>query len=137
MLFSIIFPAHLGAATDEGKAVVTKFASICGARLRQENDASFLAAIHISMKKMMAGMSVPPTGSVDVDFVNAMVPHHQGAIDMAEAELRFGANPQLRRIAQEIIVEQQQEITAMRFALGEPLPPSMPSPDQTPPGSGI
>ena len=52
-----------------------------------------------------------------------MIPHHQGAIDMAQAELRYGKNEQLRRIAQEIIVEQQQEIAAMRLALGQPLPP--------------
>lgn len=85
---------------------------------------------------MMAGMDAPPAGNVDADFVSAMVPHHQGAIDMAEAELISGSNPQLRRMAQEIIVDQQQEIAAMRLALGEPLPPSVPSPDQTPQGSG-
>ena len=49
-----------------------------------------------------------------------MVPHQQGAIDMAQAELRHGHNEQLRRIAQEIIVTQQQEIAATRLALGQP-----------------
>ena len=57
-----------------------------------------------------------------------MVPHHQGAIDMAVAVLKYGHNEQLKRLAQEIIVTQQQEIAAMRFAVGEPLPPSTPSP---------
>ena len=80
------------------------------------------------MTKMMADMAVKPTGDVDRDFVAMMVPHHQGAIDMALAELRYGKNEQLRRIAQEIIVDQQQEIAAMRLALGEPLPPSAPAP---------
>ncbi len=47
-----------------------------------------------------------------------MAPHHQGAIDMAQAELRYGHNEQLRRLAQEIIVEQQQEIVAMRLGTG-------------------
>jgi hypothetical protein len=61
-----------------------------------------------------------------------MVPHHQGAIDMAQAELRYGRNEQLRRLAQEIIVDQTQEIAAMRLALGQPLPPSVATPDQTP-----
>jgi uncharacterized protein (DUF305 family) len=51
-----------------------------------------------------------------------MVPHHQGAIDMARAELLYGRNVKLRRIAQEIIVTQQQEIAAMRLALDQPLP---------------
>ena len=73
-----------------------------------------------------------PTGDVDHDFVEMMVPHHQGAIDMARAVLRYGHNEQLRRLAQEIIVTQQQEIAAMRLALGEPLPPSVPAPTQSP-----
>jgi hypothetical protein len=51
---------------------------------------------------------------------------------MAQAELRYGRNEQLRRMAQEIIVTQQQEIAAMRLAVGEPLPPSAPAPDQIP-----
>lgn len=61
-----------------------------------------------------------------------MVPHHQGAIDMAVAVLRHGRNLQIRRLAQEIIVTQQQEISAMRLAVGQPLPPSVPSPAQVP-----
>ncbi len=63
-------------------------------------------------------------------FVSMMTPHHQGAIEMAQAELRYGHNELLRRMAQEIIVTQQQEIAAMRLALGQPLPPSVPAPDQ-------
>jgi len=63
-----------------------------------------------------------------------MAPHHQGAVDMAVAELRYGRNERLRRLAQEIIVTQQQEIAAMHQALGEPLPPSAPSPTIPPTG---
>jgi hypothetical protein len=83
-----------------------------------------------AMDKMMADMNVKPTGDVDVDFAAMMIPHHQGAIDMALAQLRYGKNEQLRRIAQEIIVEQQQEIIAMRMALGQPLPASAPAQTQ-------
>jgi uncharacterized protein (DUF305 family) len=68
-------------------------------------------------------MAVRPSGDVDRDFVAMMVPHHQGAIDMAQAELRHGRNEQLRRMAQEIIVTQQQEIAAMRLAIGRSLEP--------------
>jgi hypothetical protein len=75
-------------------------------------------------------MTVKPTGDVDRDFVAMMVPHHQGAIEMAKAELKYGRNEQLRRIAQEIIVTQQQEIPVMRLAVGDKLPPSVPSPTQ-------
>jgi hypothetical protein len=65
------------------------------------------------------------------------VPHHQGAIEMAQAVLRYGHNEQVRRIAQEIIVDQLQEIAAMRLATGDPLPASIASPTQPPPSDGI
>lgn len=95
------------------------------------NEKSFLSENDVAMNKMMDSMAIKPSGDVDHDFVAMMAPHHQGAIDMAQAELRYGRNEQLRRIAQEIIVEQQQEIAAMRLALGQPLPPSVASPDQS------
>jgi hypothetical protein len=57
-----------------------------------------------------------------------MVPHHQGAVDMALAELRYGHNQQLRGLAQEIVANQQREIVAMRRAIGEPAPSSAASP---------
>ena len=82
----------------------------------------------------MAGMAVKPTGDVDSDFAAMMIPHHQGAIDMAVAYLRYGNNEQLRRIAQEIIIEQWQEIAAMRMALGQPLPHSAAAQTQIGPG---
>jgi uncharacterized protein (DUF305 family) len=88
-----------------------------------------------AMDTMMSRMAIDPTGNVDEDFVAMMTPHHQGAMDMAVAELRFGKNEQLRRIAQEIIVTQQQEIVAMYQALGKPLPPAAPAPDQVQPDS--
>lgn len=98
-------------------------------------EAPFLAENDAAMSKMMADMSVRPTGDVDRDFVEMMVPHHQGAIDMAKAVLRYGKNEQLRRLAQEIIVTQQQEIAAMRLALGDPLPPSVASPTAAAPAA--
>lgn len=93
----------------------------------------FLAESVAAMNKMMSDMAVKPTGDVDADFAAMMIPHHQGAIEMALAELRYGRNEQLRRIAQEIIVDQQQEIAAMRLALGQPLPPSTSVPTQVSP----
>jgi len=98
-------------------------------------EAPFLTENKAAMDKMMTDMDVKPTGDVDADFTAMMIPHHQGAMDMAQAELRYGHNEQLRRIAQEIIVEQQQEITAMRLALGQTLPPSVASPDQPSPSA--
>src|SRR4030088_3144398 len=90
----------------------------------------FLSENDAAMNKMMADMTIKPTGDVDRDFVAMMVPHHQGAIDMAKAELKYGHNEQLRRLAQEIVVTQQQEITVMRRAVGEELPRAAASPMQ-------
>jgi uncharacterized protein (DUF305 family) len=101
-----------------------------------EAEARFLAANEAAMNKMMADMTAAPTGDIDRDFVAMMVPHHQGAIDMAQIVLRYGKNEQLKRLAQEIIVTQQQEIAAMRLAVGDPLPPSIPSPTQAPTTAG-
>jgi hypothetical protein len=103
-----------------------------GASLRVQpvDETPFLTENAAAMDKMMAGMNVKPTGDIDVDFTAMMIPHHQGAIDMAVAYLRYGKNEQLRRLAQEIIVDQQQEIAAMRLAVGQPLAPSTPAPTQ-------
>jgi hypothetical protein len=95
---------------------------------RDPQAAAFLGESHAAMDRMMAGMAAPSTGQVDRDFVAMMEPHHQSAIDMAVAELRYGKDPQLKRIAQEIIVDQQQEIAAMRLAIGQPLPAAAPVP---------
>jgi hypothetical protein len=96
-------------------------------------EALFLRENGAAMTRMMDGMTARPTGNIDRDFVAMMVPHHQGAIDMAVLELRYGKNEQLRRIAQEIIVDQMQEIGAMKLAIGEPVTATLPVPTQ--PGS--
>jgi hypothetical protein len=96
-------------------------------------EAPFIAENAAAMDRMMADMNVKPTGDVDRDFVAMMVPHHQGAIEMARAMLRYGHNEQLRRLAQEIIVTQQQEIATMRLAIGQPLPPAAAAPTEPSP----
>lgn len=82
-----------------------------------QHEAAFLQENSSAMDKMMAGMTVKPSGDVDRDFAVMMIAHHKGAVDMARSELLYGDNEQLRRIAQGIIVEQQQEIVAMQMAL--------------------
>jgi uncharacterized protein (DUF305 family) len=99
------------------------------------SDAAFVSRSNTAMDKMMTDMAVKPTGDVDLEFVAMMVPHHQGAIDMAQAELQYGESPQLKTIAQEIIVNQMQEITLTRLALGESLPQSVSSPTQASSGA--
>lgn len=89
-----------------------------GATTDAANHAAFLAENDRAMERMMNEMAITPSGDVDRDFVHMMVPHHRGAIEMAMAQLRHGRNPQLRRLAQEIIATQQQEIAAMYLAIG-------------------
>ena len=68
-----------------------------------------------SMDKMhMAMTAVTRSGNSDVDFVRLMIPHHQAAIDMAKTQLLYGKDPQIRRLAQEIITDQQLEIELMQ-----------------------
>jgi uncharacterized protein (DUF305 family) len=57
---------------------------------------------------------VGSSGDSDVDFVKLMLPHHQAAIDMAKTQLLYGKDPQMRRLAQEIITDQQSEIELMQ-----------------------
>ncbi|CAB3672228.1 CopM family metallochaperone [Paraburkholderia rhynchosiae] len=65
--------------------------------------------------KMMKNMSAPTyTGDADKDFVAHMIPHHQGAIDMAQVELKYGKDPELKRLAKNIIKAQHDEIGFMQ-----------------------
>jgi uncharacterized protein (DUF305 family) len=88
-------------------------------------DTSFRRVMAEAMDRMTRDMAIPHSGDPDRDFAAMMIPHHQGAIDMAKVQLQFGRDPILRRLAQGIIVEQQQEIDLMRLELSRlPLSPS-------------
>lgn len=81
---------------------------------------SFMRAMDDSMSRMDSGMkSASINGNVDHDFATMMMPHHQGAIDMAKAELLYGKDPVMRRLAEEIVVDQQSEIQAMQLWLSK------------------
>jgi len=68
-----------------------------------------------SMDKMHTAMgAIERSGNSDVDFVRLMIPHHQAAIDMSKTQLLYGKDPQMRRLAQEIITDQQLEIELMQ-----------------------
>jgi len=117
------FEAMLAGPVSQGSAAIRS-----AARHPATQEAPFLHENVVAMDRMMAGMTIKPTGNLDRDFVTMMVPHHQGAIDMAQSELRYGHNAPLRRIAQEIIVDETQQITLMRLAVNEALPQPAPSP---------
>lgn len=83
---------------------------------RVSTEKSFPKLMDEAMTLMNRGMkNAPMTGDPDHDFAAMMIPHHQGAIDMAKVELLYGKDPVLRRLAQEIIVTQEQEIVVMRM----------------------
>jgi uncharacterized protein (DUF305 family) len=75
-------------------------------------------ALNQAMISMNTAMSSPTmTGNPDVDFAVMMIPHHQGAVEMAKLELQYGTDPRLQRLAQEIIVTQQSEVALMQVLL--------------------
>ena len=81
------------------------------------HDTSWVALMK-NMETMHAAIAaVEPSGNEDADFVNLMFPHHKAAVDMARTELLYGNDPQMRRLAQEIITDQESEIQLMQLWL--------------------
>ena len=71
-------------------------------------------AFEAANAKMHRDMAIELTGDADADFVRGMIPHHQGAIDMANVVLQHGADPEIRKLAQDIIAAQEKEIAWMK-----------------------
>jgi uncharacterized protein (DUF305 family) len=82
----------LAACAREPQSLADYITAICATPFRSAppDEAPFLADNVSAMTKMMTYMGIRPSGSVDDDFVLMMTPHHQGAIEMAQAELRYG-----------------------------------------------
>lgn len=74
-------------------------------------DKAFINAMHDMMMGMHRGM---PTGDTDADFVRMMLPHHQAAVDMAKAELQYGKDPEIKKLAKDIVAAQEREIALMK-----------------------
>jgi uncharacterized protein (DUF305 family) len=121
------------ARTDHGRGAMP--IQYVADRPDHSEEQPFLSDNDAAMKKMMADMTIRPTGDIDRDFVAMMVPHHQGAVDMAKAELKYGHNEQLRRLAQGIVANQQREIVEMRDAVGEGQSSAAQSPESAPTAS--
>ena len=91
------------------------------------SDPAFYAEMAKVNARMHDGMAIARSGNIDRDFVRMMIPHHQGAIDMARVLLKYGQDERLKRLAQSIIVQQGQEITYMRTLLDAPSNEATPS----------
>jgi uncharacterized protein (DUF305 family) len=93
------------------------------AEFSASTDKTFDQLMDDAMRVMHNGMqTAPQTGDPDRDFVTMMIPHHQGAIDMAKGVLLYGKDPQIRRLAQEIITDQQHEVQLMQLWLAKQSP---------------
>ena len=71
-------------------------------------------AFNDAMGKMHKDMMITYSGDADADFVRGMIPHHQGAIDMAKVELKYGKDPELRKLAEAVVTAQEAEIKEMK-----------------------
>lgn len=80
----------------------------------QPSDAASTKAFKQAHMNMMMGMHITYSGDADVDFVRGMIPHHQGAIDMAKVQMANGKNPEVRKMAEKIIADQEREIAEMQ-----------------------
>ena len=80
-------------------------------------EAPSTVALRAANMKMHKEMDIAYTGDPDVDFAKAMIPHHQGAVEMAKVQLAHGKDPKLRKLAREIVKAQEKEIKLMQAFL--------------------
>jgi uncharacterized protein (DUF305 family) len=97
------------------KTLLTAFAAFtligAGALIAADGDST--AGYKKAMDGMMSGMMAPYTGDADADFVTGMIPHHQGAVDMAKVVLEYGKDPDVKKFAESVIAAQEAEIKWM------------------------
>ncbi|TES60872.1 DUF305 domain-containing protein [Burkholderia cepacia] len=107
--------AALGLVT--GIASAQQTAPMSGMNMSQSTEANSpsVQAFKDADQSMMQKMQTPTyTGDADKDFVAHMIPHHQGAIDMAQVELKYGKDPEMQKLARSIVKAQKEEIATMK-----------------------
>jgi hypothetical protein len=121
-LAALALTVDLPAASDNSLAATGKDASsspICDIAT-VDTAPTFYSEMTDVNRRMHEAMEIAPSGDAEHDFARMMIAHHQGAIDMALLELKYGHDERLRRLAQSIVVEQTQEIAYMRLLLETP-----------------
>jgi uncharacterized protein (DUF305 family) len=111
LLVSTLAIAQTAAPVDHSKMDHSKMGHGAPAKA---GDASSTAAFKAANDKMHTGMAIKFSGDADVDFVKGMIPHHQGAVEMAKIVLQYGKDPQLKKLAGEIVAAQDKEISFMQ-----------------------
>ena len=101
-----VFLESVPASSEEMKHDMSKMA------MGAQNQAT--AGYEAAMKKMHKDMMIKYTGNADVDFVRGMIPHHQGAIDMAKVVIANGKDPEIRKLAEGVVKAQEAEIKEMK-----------------------
>jgi uncharacterized protein (DUF305 family) len=116
-------PGHGMHGSQKGGAVMHGGHGAHGqsAEAKGDNSPSSLAFNAINAK-MHKAMDITFTGNADVDFVKGMIPHHEGAVDMAKTVLAFGKDPEIRALAEAIIKAQETEIAQMKAWLAKNAP---------------
>lgn len=114
-LYALAGAILAGTSLNTGGFCPPAYAASEGRKMAVQPASLFQLAMDKSMAAMdHAIMAAPMNGHPDHDFVSMMIPHHRGAVDMARVELLYGTDPVLQRLAQGIIVDQQQEIITIR-----------------------